>query len=764
MKKIYSIAIAILLTASVWSQAPQKMSYQAVIRNTNNTLVTSKVIGMRISILKGSSVGTEVYAETQTSTIATNANGLVSLEIGKGTVVTGTFVGIKWSEGPYFIKTETDPTGGTNYTIIGTSELLSMPYALHAKTVENLSGINTGDQDLSGLATISSVNSSLATKVDKVNGKALSTNDYTTVEKSKLAAITGTNTGDQDLSGLATTTTVNTSLSTKVDKVTGKDLSTNDYTTVEQTKLAAITGTNTGDQDLSGLATTSNVNASLLTKVDKETGKVLSTNDYTTVEQTKLAAITGANTGDQDLSGLATTTTVNTSLSTKVDKVTGKDLSTNDYTTVEQTKLAAITGTNTGDQDLSGLATTSTVNASLATKVDKETGKGLSTNDYTTVEKNKLAAITGGNTGDQDLSGLATTTTVNTSLATKVDKVTGKDLSTNDYTTVEKTKLAAITGTNTGDQDLSGLATTSSVTSSLATKVDKETGKGLSSNDYTTGDKNKLTAISGINTGDQDLSGLATTSSVTSSLATKVDKVTGKNLLTDGVTPGQMNYWNGSAWVTVPPGGNGYTLAFFNGVPYWRAPIESNDIYSPKTGKIWMDRNLGASQVATSSTDAASYGDLYQWGRGADGHQLRTSTTTATLSSTDVPGNANFILSPNSTQDWRSTQNDNLWQGVNGVNNPCPSGYRIPTITEIDAERLSWSANNSIGAFASPLKLPLAGSRIIDGSLNRTNVDGYYWSSTMYGTKSRFLTFGIGSTILGYYSRAFGQSVRCIKD
>ena len=193
MKKIYSIAIAILLTASVWSQAPQKMSYQAVIRNTNNTLVTSKVIGMRISILKGSSVGTEVYAETQTSTIATNANGLVSLEIGKGTVVTGTFVGIKWSEGPYFIKTETDPTGGTNYTIIGASELLSMPYALHAKTVENLSGINTGDQDLSGLATISSVNSSLATKVDKVNGKALSTNDYTTVEKSKLAAITGTN-------------------------------------------------------------------------------------------------------------------------------------------------------------------------------------------------------------------------------------------------------------------------------------------------------------------------------------------------------------------------------------------------------------------------------------------------------------------------------------------------------------------------------------------------------------------------------------------
>jgi hypothetical protein len=623
MKKIYSIVTCILLTASVWSQAPQKMSYQAVIRNTNNTLVTSKVIGMRISILKGSSVGTEVYAETQTSTIATNANGLVSIEIGTGTPVIGSFVGIKWSEGPYFIKTETDPTGGTNYTIIGTSELLSIPYALHAKTVENLSGINTGDQDLSGLATSSSVNSSLSTKVDKVNGKGLSTNDYTTVEKSKLAAITGTNTGDQDLSGLATTTTVTSSLALKVDKVTGKDLSTNDYTTIEQTKLAAITGTNTGDQDLS-------------TKVDKVTGKGLSTNDYTTIEQSKLAAITGINTGDQDLS-------------TKVDKVTGKGLSTNDYTTIEQSKLAAISGTNTGDQDLS-------------TKVDKETGKALSTNDYTTVEKNKLAAISGTNTGDQDLT-------------------------------------------------------------------------------------------------------------------TKVDKVTGKDLLTDGTTPGQMNYWNGSAWVIVSSGDRNQTLTFCDGVPTWgpcyptgtihctNTPTSVVPVTNPTTGKIWMDRNLGATQVATSSSDAASYGDLYQWGRGADGHQCRTSSTTATLSTTDVPGNANFIISNGGNYDWRSTQNDNLWQGVNGVNNPCPSGYRIPTETELNAERASWSANNLSGAFASPLKLPLAGGYdYSDGSLVDVSVGGYYWSSTINGSYSRYLVFDYGSAGVYFNYRAYGFSVRCIKD
>ena len=128
MKKIYSLVVGLLLTASVWAQAPQKMSYQAVLRNSNGALITSAPVGMRISILQGSSPVTAVYVETQTP--STNANGLVSLEIGTGTIVTGTFAGINWAAGPYFIKTETDPTGGTAYTIAGTNELMSVPYAL----------------------------------------------------------------------------------------------------------------------------------------------------------------------------------------------------------------------------------------------------------------------------------------------------------------------------------------------------------------------------------------------------------------------------------------------------------------------------------------------------------------------------------------------------------------------------------------------------------------------------------------------------------
>ena len=192
-------------------------------------------------------------------------------------------------------------------------------------------------------------------------------------------------------------------------------------------------------------------------------------------------------------------------------------------------------------------------------------------------------------------------------------------------------------------------------------------------------------------------------------------------------------------------------------------PTEIVDVTNPTTGEIWMDRNLGATQAATSSTDANSYGDLYQWGRFSDGHQCRTSATTATLSSIDQPAHGDFIIG--AASDWRSPQNDNLWQGVNGVNNPCPSGYRIPTESEINAERLSWYANTSAGALASPLKLPMAGGHDSAlGSLGAVGTDGYYWSSTVSSTFSRFLRFVSSNAGMYDVNRADGFSVRCLKD
>jgi uncharacterized protein (TIGR02145 family) len=190
------------------------------------------------------------------------------------------------------------------------------------------------------------------------------------------------------------------------------------------------------------------------------------------------------------------------------------------------------------------------------------------------------------------------------------------------------------------------------------------------------------------------------------------------------------------------------------------------DVTNHITGKTWLDRNLGANRVATSSNDTQAYGYLFQWGRAADGHQSRTSPVTFFLSSSNTPGHGSFIAPPDIPYDWRSPQNTNLWQGVTGVNNPCPSGYRIPTDAELNAERQSWSSNNSSGAFGSPLKLPAAGFRngAMGGAIEITGSSGFYWSGTIDGTRSRSLHFfNTNANIYGYY-RADGNSVRCIKN
>ena len=141
MRRVYTSLTAVILAVTLMAQSPEKISYQAVIRNSSGNLVTNLQVGMQISILQGSASGTAVYTETHTQT--TNANGLVGFEIGNGTPVGGDFSSIDWANGPYFIKTETDPEGGTNYTISGTSQLLSVPYALYAKEAETITGTIT---------------------------------------------------------------------------------------------------------------------------------------------------------------------------------------------------------------------------------------------------------------------------------------------------------------------------------------------------------------------------------------------------------------------------------------------------------------------------------------------------------------------------------------------------------------------------------------------------------------------------------------------
>lgn len=131
---IFAAAIFFILfsipTSNINAQAPDAMSYQSVIRDATDALLVNQAVGVQISILQGSPVGPAVYIETHSPT--TNSNGLISLSLGQGTVVAGSFTAINWEAGPYFVQTETDPAGGTAYSITVTSELLSVPYALHA--------------------------------------------------------------------------------------------------------------------------------------------------------------------------------------------------------------------------------------------------------------------------------------------------------------------------------------------------------------------------------------------------------------------------------------------------------------------------------------------------------------------------------------------------------------------------------------------------------------------------------------------------------
>ena len=178
----------------------------------------------------------------------------------------------------------------------------------------------------------------------------------------------------------------------------------------------------------------------------------------------------------------------------------------------------------------------------------------------------------------------------------------------------------------------------------------------------------------------------------------------------------------------------------------------------------WADRNLGASQVATNPTDALAYGDLYQWGRGTDGHQLRSSSTTTTQSIIDSPGHSNFIMSNATPNDWRNPQNDNLWQGILGINNPCPPGLRVPTENELICERLSWASNNATGAFNS-IKLTMGGERnSFNGSIISAGSSGSYWSSTTSTIYTRYLFFLNSNAGTSSDGRGYGKSVRCIND
>jgi hypothetical protein len=168
MKRTYTLLLFLLATVSILAQTPEKMSYQVILRDAYNVLLTNQEVGMQISILQTTITGTAVYVETQTKT--TNINGLLSLEIGTGTS-SDDFSAIDWSAGPYFIKTDTDPNGGSRYIITGTSQLMSVPFAMYAKTSGNATPGPQGESGAQGTNGIPGIQGEPgATGADGTNG------------------------------------------------------------------------------------------------------------------------------------------------------------------------------------------------------------------------------------------------------------------------------------------------------------------------------------------------------------------------------------------------------------------------------------------------------------------------------------------------------------------------------------------------------------------------------------------------------------------
>ena len=191
-------------------------------------------------------------------------------------------------------------------------------------------------------------------------------------------------------------------------------------------------------------------------------------------------------------------------------------------------------------------------------------------------------------------------------------------------------------------------------------------------------------------------------------------------------------------------------------------------------GVTWLDRNLGASRVAQTPNDYFAYGSLYQWGRQNDGHQCinwNSATTgipeygtTSTLCSGGTCPNELFVTTSGNA-DWNSPTNNSLWNGTSkGVNDPCPSGYRVPTKDELTALAAGFYPTSSQGAFASSLKMPVPGVRSYAlGDLASTGTTGYYWSSTVNtSVHSYYMVLSLGEITIPYNSRTFGYSVRCI--
>jgi len=191
------------------------------------------------------------------------------------------------------------------------------------------------------------------------------------------------------------------------------------------------------------------------------------------------------------------------------------------------------------------------------------------------------------------------------------------------------------------------------------------------------------------------------------------------------------------------------------------------EIKSPFTKRIWLDRNLGAKQVCIGVDDEKCFGDYFQWGRTGDGHEKATSDITPEVSTNEIVDHDKFILgSSDNRYDWLKFQNNTLWQGHYGENNPCPQGFRLPTAGEFKAEVIDHGGTNKYKLYKSFLKLPMAGFRNYEGLVNNQGFEARFWASSRKSQFSLALSSSNGGErpYIFFFERSNGYNVRCIKD
>jgi uncharacterized protein (TIGR02145 family) len=881
----------LLINTSIFAQAPQKMSYQAVIRNSNDSLLISTQVGMRISLVQGTPTGTVVFSETQTAT--TNANGLVSLQIGIGTALSGTFANIDWAAGPYYVKTETDLNGGANYTIISSNEILSVPYALFSANGTpgpagpiGLTG-ETGTQGATGLLSsgtaagnttywngsqwvvnnsnifnsgaevgIGTVNPNTSAKLDvESTTQGFLPPRMTTVQRDAIASpatglvIFNTTTNCLNFfigSGWNETCgTLNTTGTISALNCVGASppVLYNGYTASGVSITFPYTGGNGGIYSTQAVSSTgvlgliANLSGGFLAV---GAGNLVYTISGTpTTSGTATFAITvGGQSCSFTVSVAAATPqypagTVHCAGATAVIDVTNPATG---RIWMDRNLGASQVATNSIDVNSYGdlyqwgrradghQCRTSPTDVILSGIDQPAHGNfivnNLSSYDWRSPQNvNLWQGVNGINNPCPSGYRIPTETELSAERSSWSNgsgasafasplKWTSAGYRTSTGGYIYNSLVNITTGSVTlygryWSSTISGSGPNSRIIYFASSNYDEKRNSGCSVRCIK--DASAIpAAVGAINCDSATLTGNLYNGSVASGVSASVPYTAGnggsyaaQTISSTGVVgltanlaagilangAGSLIYTitgtpttSGSASFAITLGGQScaFTVSVSDTSSTYPAgtvhctagatPVV--DVTNPTTGKIWMDRNLGASQVATSSTDVNSYGDLYQWGRRADGHQCRTSSTTATLSSIDQPAHGDFIIAPNAPYDWRSPQNVNLWQGVNGVNNPCPSTYRLPTDAELTAEHQSWGQQNSAGAFSSPLKLTMAGYRDGNGSGSLYDVGsgGHYWNSTVSGTYSPNLVFFGSSAYMGNGGRGDGITVRCIKD